>query len=330
MRRTGKEYSVKLVVSLILIMFIVGFFQGFSHLPDKWLLKLLPEGGGIDILTWYLPGEKVDAVPWLAWYDDALAPEAVLAKGGIPAAFAMEVTAEPETTLPYPGESGFNEEKDSNEDEVEEPETNIIDASGPIVCIYNSHNAECYAGTSGVDRLEGKNGGVYQAATAMKEAFEKEGIPVVQCDTIHDYPNWALSYQNSLASMQKLKEQYPTLEVFIDVHRDVAPSQGTTVYKLANGDTAAKIMLIVGSNNRLEHPNWQKNLEFSKKIGAALETAYPGIMRGVRVQDGRYNQHFSTKAILVEVGSTENTNSEAKNSGVIIAEVISKIIRNDN
>lgn len=327
MRRKKTNDLFITVAILLTLMFMIGFWSGLSPAGEGWTRGIFAMPDGEVILGWYLPGEKGVGIPGLSWYQDTMSPAAVFGQGGIPLAYALEATAEPETTLPYPDEDGTvadNHNMEPGEGIGEESrDEGILE---PLVAIYCTHNAECYAASSGVSRLEGKNGGVFQVAKELKAALDAVGVETVLCDTIHDYPDWALSYQNSLASMQKLKAQYPSLEIFIDVHRDAAPIQGTTVYQNESGEKAAKIMLIVGSDKRLEHPNWQENLGFSQKIGAELEEEYPGIMRGVRVQSGRYNQHFSPKAILVEMGSTENTLTEAKKSADILARALKIVI----
>lgn len=198
--------------------------------------------------------------------------------------------------------------------------------SEPLIGIYCTHSAESYIPTSGQSSTSGKNGGVYQVAKSIQAALAEKGINAVVCDTIHDYPNWKLSYQNSLASMKTLKGKYPSIEMFIDVHRDSAIENISTVTKI-DGEKVARLMLVVGSNQRLQHDNWKQNLAFAQRIGDLLDQQYPGLLRDVRVQSGRYNQHFSTKAILVEFGSTENTQEQAQKSAYLFADIVSQVLR---
>jgi stage II sporulation protein P len=212
----------------------------------------------------------------------------------------------------------------SLEEEETEPSTNL-DMTQPIVAIYCTHNAEAYTPTEGAARMEGKNAGIFNVATELYNQLLTLGIPAVLCDTIHDYPEYNKAYTNSLASIQALKEEYPSLEVFIDVHRD-SPVEGvsTTVATGTGEENLAKLMLVVGSDKRYTHPLWQQNHAFSQAIGKSLESICPGILRGVRVQDGRYNQQFSTKCILVEVGSSANTLDEALTAADILAKAVAE------
>ncbi len=174
--------------------------------------------------------------------------------------------------------------------------------------------------------MEGKNGGVFYAAQRLKETLEnKYHIPTVQSDTIHDYPDWSKSYANSLITVQQMKKKYPSIQIFIDVHRDAQiPRQSTTIE--INGVKMSKIMIIVGSNKRLTHPNRKQNLAFAQQIAQVMNQMYPGLLKEVRVQDGRYNQHVSSHAILIEIGATENSMEESEHSAELFAGVLNKII----
>jgi len=115
----------------------------------------------------------------------------------------------------------------------------------------------------------------------------------------------------------------------VDVHRDAGPDKATTTMELA-GVSCARLMLVVGSDNRLPHPNWAANKAFASLIAADLEGSYPGLCRGLRVQTGRYNQHVSPQAILVEVGATENTLDEALASMPALAASLASVLTADS
>lgn len=196
----------------------------------------------------------------------------------------------------------------------------------PLVGIYCTHNAESYAASQGVDRLEGKNGGVFSVAEHLKDTLKnKYGIGVVLSETIHDYPDWKKSYANSLVTLEQMKKDYPSIKVFIDVHRDALPSRKNAVVTI-NQKQVARIMFIAGSDTRLPHPNWRDNWHYVKNIADVMEEKYPGLSKGVRVQDGRYNQHASPHAILTEIGATTNTLAEAKGAAEMLADVLNSIL----
>lgn len=231
---------------------------------------------------------------------------------------AQPVTAEPEPIL------------DGNELEntLSEPLSQGAKYNGtdPLVALYCTHNAESYIPAQGKEKLEGKNGGVFMVAQHLEETLEKEyGISVVLSDTIHDYPDWSKSYTNSLVTVETLKKAHPSVKMFIDVHRDAQTSHESTTAEF-NGKNAARVMFIVGSDARLSHPNWRKNWEFANRVSKQAEKLYPGFVKGVRVQDGRYNQHVSTCCLLLEVGGTENTLEEAKLAVEMLADAINLVV----
>ena len=216
------------------------------------------------------------------------------------------------------------------EESEEEPDTQaavpaVADLSNPLVLIYCTHNAETYYPTDGADKLEGKNAGVYQVAKAIYYELLSLGISAVLSDTIHDYPDWSASYQNSLNTIEEMREKYPGLEVFIDVHRD-APEGYKDHTVVLDNKRFARIMFVVGSEKRIALPTWEKNLSFAQELANSMETACPGILRGVKIQSGRYNQHVSEKCILVEMGTNKNSLQEAQNTAAVLAQTLSEIL----
>jgi stage II sporulation protein P len=215
------------------------------------------------------------------------------------------------------------------EEEIEqiEPQPVVPLPSGtPLVAIYNTHNAETFVPTDGTYRLDGKNAGVVQVARTLADALtEKHGINVVRSERIHDYPKWSRSYANSEQTIKELLSAHPEIQILMDIHRDAGLRRKESV--IINGKETAKVLLIVGSNKRLPHPAWRENLQFAQRLVAKMEDLYPGLSKGVRVQDGRYNQHMHRRAVLLEIGSTKNTLEEAKRAAELLAHVVAEVLR---
>jgi stage II sporulation protein P len=199
-------------------------------------------------------------------------------------------------------------------------------SDNPLVAIYSTHSAESYTPYSGQQSVSGQRGGVYVASSVVAETLAKKNIGTIVDDTIHDYPNWNKSYSNSLVTARNLLDNNPSLKIIIDMHRDGGVSKENTTAEI-NGKSAARIMFVVGSNQRYEHPYWEQNLAFAQKIGDKMEEMYPGLLRTVKVQNGRYNQQVSTHSILVEMGATENTIEEVEYSSVLLANVLAEILK---
>lgn len=193
----------------------------------------------------------------------------------------------------------------------------------PLVFIYTTHNAETYIPTTGVAKEEGKNAGVTEVAAELaRELEDTYGVPVALSRTIHDYPDFSRSYANSARTVSQALAAYPELRLIVDVHRDAGVGRQSFTWQ---GQKVAEVLLVVGSDRTLPHPHWRENLAFAHRIKEKMDALYPGLSRGVRVQDGRYNQHLSPQAVLVEVGSAENSLEEAKRAVQLLAPVLAEI-----
>ena len=200
-----------------------------------------------------------------------------------------------------------------------------LKSDGVQVLIYCTHTAESYSG-----RRAGKDGkgDVLAVAHHLGETLENDyGIAVAVSDTVHDSPDWYQSYTNSKATAAALWEAYPDADLMIDLHRDSSTTKADCTVTV-KGKNAASLLLVVGSNVTLNHPNWEENWQTAKSVGACIDQVDAGLLRGVRVQKGRYNQHLSTKMILLEVGTDLNTLDEAAYSGELVAQAINAYLEN--
>lgn len=196
------------------------------------------------------------------------------------------------------------------------------------VAVYSTHSSESYTAYSGEAKVYGQRGGVYRASEVLLAELAESGIGGVVDETIHDWPDWNKSYANSLETAENLLAIYPNLRVLIDMHRDAGVSRKNSIATV-NGKSAAKIMLVCGSDKRYNHPNWQENQAFMEKIADKMDEMYPGLLRRVSVQSGRYNQHIFNQAILVEMGTTENTIEEVEYSAKLLADVLAVVLGED-
>jgi len=250
-------------------------------------------------------------------------------------AAAVQVLASP--LVVFPGNTGSTsflttgEEYEPLQPPVEESlppspaEIKIPTTKNPLVAIYNTHNAESYQTSQGKAKFEGKNGGVEQVAATLADSLSSDyGIPVVRSTTIHDYPDFTLSYANSEKTLKRMLAENPSVLVALDIHRDAGlPSPPVTEI---NNQKVARVLLIVGSDARLEHPDWRQNEAFARRLAAKMDELYPGLCRGIRVQEGRYNQHLLPRSLLLEIGSDKNTLEEAERSARLVARVLAIII----
>mgnify|MGYP005847342341 CR=1 FL=1 len=231
-------------------------------------------------------------------------------------------------------ESGAGIEEEEGEyyfEETAAPENDILPLppadSLPLVALYNTHNAEAYSPTYGQAKVEGENAGVFRVAQHLREVLQLNyHIPVVQSEKLHDYPEFNKSYINSAQTVRSLVKSYPGLKMLLDIHRDSIPSDDPQTIEL-NGKKTAKILIVVGTGQRLSHPNWQLNLELAQNLAHHLEAVSPGLCRGVRLKPGNYNQQLHPGCLLIEVGNSNNTLEEAENAVEYLAEAISRCLQ---
>lgn len=195
-------------------------------------------------------------------------------------------------------------------------------SQGPQILIMHTHGSEAYT-MSGDDvyvetdtsRTDDANYNMIRVGEEMKAVFESMGFSVIHDTSLYDYPNYTGSYTRSLAGIQSMLEQYPTISVVLDVHRDALIASDGTVYKAVtqvNGEDVAQVMLVVGTNDGgLTHPGWQDNLNLAAHIQLGMTAIEPTLARPINLRSQRFNQHLTPCSLLVEVGTSGNTLQEA-------------------
>ncbi|MDD2202492.1 MAG: stage II sporulation protein P [Firmicutes bacterium] len=206
----------------------------------------------------------------------------------------------------------------------------VLRGSTPKVAILHTHTSEAYSVTSGRDYCWGKPDGVVKVGVAMAEELsEVLGIPSIHASTVHDWPDWTLSYSKSLKTMRSLVQSYSGLKAVIDIHRDSVPSNKEKLRTaIVAGEKVARILFVVtDESSGLAHPNWRKNYHFALQLSAEMDKMYPGVSRGVAiVKNARFNQHVHPGAIIVEVGGTDNSIEEACRSAKLVARALARIV----
>lgn len=154
------------------------------------------------------------------------------------------------------------------------------------------------------------------------------GIVTLHDTTLHDYPSYNGSYERSNETVRAYLEQYPSIKVVLDVHRDaIEPASGQRVSAVAeiDGQTAAQVMIICGADNGGNLPNFRQNLAFAAAWENAMESRYPGLTRPVLFDYRYYNQDLTTGSLLIEIGSHGNTLEQAKYSGRLVGQALAAL-----
>lgn len=199
--------------------------------------------------------------------------------------------------------------------------------SEPTVLILHTHTSESYTGSDPATyRTQDENKNMLAVGQALAQRLQAAGISVLHDRTVHDYPSYNGSYTQARSTIKAYLDQHPSIQLVLDLHRDAMTDDagnqiGTTA--LVNGEKAAKLMMVVGSNaGGLHHPGWQENMSLAVKLHAQLEMAHPGICRPISFRSQRFNQDLSAGAMLIEVGAAGNTLPEALNAVNILADAI--------
>lgn len=206
-----------------------------------------------------------------------------------------------------------------------------LTAGGPSVLIVHTHGSESYINTENYTpssdyRTLDTNYNVVSVGSRIAELLEAGGIGVIHDTTLHDYPSYTDSYNNSRDAVKAYLKLYPSIRLVLDIHRDaVENSSGNQIgYTVnADGQKAARMMFVVGTDaNGLPHPSWQKNMALAVKFYAQLEKTVSGICRPISFRSQRFNQDLSAGAMLIEMGAAGNTRQEA----LLAAEYLSETI----
>ena len=195
-------------------------------------------------------------------------------------------------------------------------------SQGPQILIMHTHGSEAYTMVgddvyveTDTSRTDDPNYNMIRVGEEMKAVFESMGFSVIHDTSLYDYPNYTGSYTRSLAGIQSMLEQYPSISVVLDVHRDALIASDGTVYKAVtqvNGEDVAQVMLVVGTNDGgLTHPGWQDNLNLAAHIQLGMTSIEPTLARPINLRSQRFNQHLTPCSLLVEVGTSGNTLQEA-------------------
>ena len=130
------------------------------------------------------------------------------------------------------------------------------------------------------------------------------------------------------------KERYPSIEMFIDLHRDgVADTGYEDDFVTVDGRECARMMFVVGTGKSgrtsqfgpvetegiaAETPDFEANFALAQKLTETNDR----FMRNINIKSGKYNQQVSDKCLLIEVGHNGNTLEQAKNSMAWLARAI--------
>lgn len=176
--------------------------------------------------------------------------------------------------------------------------------------LYCTHSDESYK----PGPVSKPNGEVYNVASVVKEQLNNRGIKVIQSfDSF--LPHDGGAYDRSRRTATELLKQ--GTDAVFDIHRDAVPRASEYLTSLA-GKEMSKVRIVVGRQN----PNMAANEQLARRIKAAADKSYPGLVKGIFYARGKYNQDLSPRALLLEFGTHVTTKEEAEASTASVVDAI--------
>lgn len=326
MKLKNKRKQRKIILKLLIIIFLFSFSFVFTlryfsnNISNEKFLKLLLSEGS-------------------AYIDNNTNNDNIFSK--IITLVTKIDIKEPTTLLKnnYRGDSFYTSLEEITYDNTN-PTSNYIkdpyeekEITNPIIYLYNTHQSEEYASSN--SQSYNINPTVMMTSYILREKLNNGGLnTIVEENDVTEFlrtNNWSYSssYKVTRLLMEDAYSKNPSLEYFIDLHRDSVKKDKSSV--TIAGNNYAKILFIVG----LENENYQKNLELTEVLNDMLNEMYPGLSRGIYKKKGKgvngvYNQDFNPNTILIEVGGVDNTIDEVYNTCEAISTILIKYIKGDS
>lgn len=209
----------------------------------------------------------------------------------------------------------------------------------PRVLIYHTHTWEAYEMTEDERytptetwRTKDERHNMIRVGEVLADHLRALGFDVTHDRTAFEPPNLSQSYARSLSMLEERMDGGERYDYIFDVHRDAysGPYNGANGISL-DGRQAAYVMMLVGKGTGAtgsgfdERPDWPQNLALAQAITDEMNSLAAGISREVKIKTGRFNQHVSTGALLIEVGNNRNTLAEALAACPVIAQAVAGV-----
>ncbi len=220
---------------------------------------------------------------------------------------------------------------------IEQTELFEISQEGPQVLIFHTHATESFEeydrevfDIRSDWRTLNSEQNMCAVGEVMADTLKEHGIEVIHDTTLHDYPSYNGSYDNSAQTVSEILADNPSIKVVIDLHRDaILPDETTTIKPVTtiDGVKVAQIMIATGCESEIiDLPNWNENLRFAVELQNQIERDYPTLARPIFFNYRQYNLELSPGSLLIEIGSVGNTLHEAKAAAMLTANSLARVI----
>ncbi|WP_105619810.1 stage II sporulation protein P [Vallitalea okinawensis] len=217
-----------------------------------------------------------------------------------------------------------------------------VHSKDPKIMIMHTHSQEAFIDSRPGEESDTIVGVGEELANILRNEY---GINVIHNKTQYDMKNGEFDSGNSYdrvdQQMPILLEQYPSVEVVLDLHRDGIPEQYHLLTEV-DGKPTAQLMFVNGLSKRkdqdgvtraitsLPNENLKDNMAFSLQMQMKSMELYPTISpsltRKIYIKPYRYSTYLKPLSLLVEVGAQNNTVEEAKNAVEPLAKILYDVL----
>lgn len=204
-----------------------------------------------------------------------------------------------------------------------------LTGDAPTVLIVHTHASEAYRenAADGCITMD-DDSNMISVGDEVQRLLEAGGIRVIHDRTHHECPDYNDAYNSARKSINAYLEQYPSITMVLDIHRDAVDGADLTTHALVDGLPSSQIMILVGTDwAGGYHPNWQQNLSVGLKLAAWMERQNPGITRAVKVYPHRLNMDKTMGSLLVEIGASGDSREMALRAAGELAQAILALSR---
>lgn len=204
---------------------------------------------------------------------------------------------------------------------------------GPLVLVVHTHGTEAFMPESSyyytdegeLARSDDTDENMIAVGLEFVRTLEEHGISTLHCTVMHDKESYRESYSRAAETIKWYLERYPSIMYVFDLHRDSimkSTEELISAVTYIDGARYAQIMPVIGSG----YPGYEANLAFAIKLRDALNEKYGSLSRPVCLRESQYNQALAPVSVLLEMGTSGNTLSEAKRSARLTADAIAELI----
>ena len=224
-----------------------------------------------------------------------------------------------------------NIEEQINMKELLEKDLSINDElNGPKILIIHSHPQESYIASKNESK-----GNVVEVGSELEKILEanyKVSVLHLDGDGNQDLIN---AYDRIESRVQKVLKEYPSIEVIIDIHRDIAieptevmiDNKSVAKINIINGISMDSDVGTIGSLVEYNNPYITENLSLSTQVKYASEKIAPNLIDNIIIQKYRYSLHMLPKSLMINVGNNMDTIEAAKNALQPFSDILAEVLK---